>query len=151
MLLVQPLTDIPAAHEVSRAAWTASTPDIPFDSPAAFADMLREPRPGSEYEHYEAVLDGVVVGFLELGLPQAENLGVVNVVLAVHPAYRRRGAGSALHALAVERTRLLGRKHLTGLTVHGRPESADGERIRGLFLNTLPFRLRIVPDRDRDC
>ena len=30
---------------------------------------------------------------------------------------------------------------VTGLTTHGRPEEADGEQVRGLFLNTLPFRL----------
>lgn len=29
---------------------------------------------------------------------------------------------------------------LTGLVVNGRPESADGEQVLGLFLNTLPFR-----------
>ncbi|HSL81348.1 MAG TPA: condensation domain-containing protein, partial [Thermoanaerobaculia bacterium] len=28
---------------------------------------------------------------------------------------------------------------VTGLTSHGRPESVDGEQVRGLFLNTLPF------------
>ncbi|HEU0077087.1 MAG TPA: condensation domain-containing protein, partial [Longimicrobiaceae bacterium] len=32
---------------------------------------------------------------------------------------------------------------LTGVTVNGRPETADGERVRGLFLNTLPFRHRL--------
>src|SRR6185369_14181156 len=29
---------------------------------------------------------------------------------------------------------------LTGIASHGRPETADGERVLGLFLNTLPFR-----------
>ena len=29
---------------------------------------------------------------------------------------------------------------LTGLVTNGRPESTDGERVLGLFLNTLPFR-----------
>ncbi|CAG0993703.1 partial microcystin synthetase protein McyA, partial [Anaerolineae bacterium] len=32
---------------------------------------------------------------------------------------------------------------LTGLVSHGRPEEADGERVLGLFLNTLPFRLKL--------
>jgi amino acid adenylation domain-containing protein len=32
---------------------------------------------------------------------------------------------------------------LTGVTSNGRPETADGERVRGLFLNTLPFRHRL--------
>ena len=34
---------------------------------------------------------------------------------------------------------------LTGLIVHGRPEGADGDRVRGLFLNTVPLRLRLPP------
>ncbi len=33
---------------------------------------------------------------------------------------------------------------LTGLVVHGRPESVDGERALGLFLNAIPFRQRLV-------
>ena len=32
---------------------------------------------------------------------------------------------------------------LTGMVSHGRPETADGERVLGLFLNTLPFRRRL--------
>jgi amino acid adenylation domain-containing protein len=32
---------------------------------------------------------------------------------------------------------------LTGVVSNGRPEEADGERMIGLFLNTLPFRLRL--------
>jgi amino acid adenylation domain-containing protein len=34
---------------------------------------------------------------------------------------------------------------LTGFTCNGRPEEADGDRIRGLFLNTVPFRMRFGP------
>ncbi|WP_344951652.1 amino acid adenylation domain-containing protein, partial [Sphaerisporangium flaviroseum] len=34
---------------------------------------------------------------------------------------------------------------LMGLTANGRPEEADGADVRGLFLNTVPFRLRL-PD-----
>ncbi|HEX8116937.1 MAG TPA: condensation domain-containing protein, partial [Pyrinomonadaceae bacterium] len=33
---------------------------------------------------------------------------------------------------------------LTGVISHGRPEGADGARVAGLFLNTLPFRLRLA-------
>ncbi len=32
---------------------------------------------------------------------------------------------------------------LTGLAANGRPEQGDGERVLGLFLNTLPFRLQL--------
>lgn len=52
---------------------------------------------------------------------------------------------------------------LTGLISNGRPEIADGDRVLGLFLNTLPFRVRIqhgaawsdliraVTDAEREC
>ena len=33
---------------------------------------------------------------------------------------------------------------LTGVVMHGRPESVDGERVLGLFLNAIPFRQRLV-------
>jgi non-ribosomal peptide synthetase component F len=32
---------------------------------------------------------------------------------------------------------------LTALVYNGRPETKDGERTLGLFVNTLPFRLRL--------
>ena len=32
---------------------------------------------------------------------------------------------------------------VTGLVTNGRPEEMDGERALGLFLNTLPFRLKL--------
>jgi amino acid adenylation domain-containing protein len=39
---------------------------------------------------------------------------------------------------------------LTGLVSHGRPEVAGSERIAGLFLNTLPFRLDVAGGSWRD-
>ena len=33
---------------------------------------------------------------------------------------------------------------ITGVTSHGRPEQKDGEQVRGLFLNTVPFRSRLA-------
>jgi amino acid adenylation domain-containing protein len=33
---------------------------------------------------------------------------------------------------------------MTGTITHGRPEELDGERIRGLFVNTVPFRLKLA-------
>jgi non-ribosomal peptide synthetase component F len=35
---------------------------------------------------------------------------------------------------------------VTGLSSNGRPETTDGERCLGLFLNTLPFRLKLHGD-----
>ncbi|MEM7050247.1 MAG: amino acid adenylation domain-containing protein [Acidobacteriota bacterium] len=36
---------------------------------------------------------------------------------------------------------------VTCITVNGRPESADGERVLGLFLNSMPLRLRLAGGR----
>ena len=33
---------------------------------------------------------------------------------------------------------------VTGLLMNGRPETLDGEEVRGMFLNTVPFRLRMA-------
>ena len=33
---------------------------------------------------------------------------------------------------------------LTGIIAHGRPEEADGDQVRGLFLNSLPLRLKLT-------
>jgi amino acid adenylation domain-containing protein len=35
---------------------------------------------------------------------------------------------------------------LTGLSSNGRPEDIDGDRVLGLFLNTLPFRMKLPAD-----
>ena len=34
---------------------------------------------------------------------------------------------------------------VTGITANGRPEETDGDRVLGLFLNTLPFRVHLKP------
>lgn len=39
---------------------------------------------------------------------------------------------------------------LTGLGTHARPETLDGEQVRGLFLNTVPFRLKVKDNRWAD-
>jgi microcystin synthetase protein McyA len=71
---------------------------------------------------------------MSAGLQQtAQTLGVSlkSVLLAAH-----------LRVLAL----LTGRCDVqTGTTTHGRPETADGERILGLFLNMLPFRMQLKP------
>ncbi|MDY7229483.1 non-ribosomal peptide synthase/polyketide synthase [Hyalangium rubrum] len=34
---------------------------------------------------------------------------------------------------------------ITGMGVNSRPENGDGSKLRGIFLNTIPFRLRLAP------
>ena len=53
---------------------------------------------------------------------------------------------SVLLAAHVRVLSLLGDQEdvLTGVITHGRPSVADGDQVCGLFLNTLPFRLRLI-------
>jgi GNAT superfamily N-acetyltransferase len=124
MLQIAPLSDVPAAYEIGRAAAAVDTPDIPFPSPEAFDGRIRLPWPGSTHEQHLAILDGAPAGHLELNLPQLDNQANINVQLTVHPAWRRRGVGRALHAFAVERVRALGRTHLIAPTIDRHPDGA---------------------------
>jgi amino acid adenylation domain-containing protein len=62
-------------------------------------------------------------------LAQSEGLPLKSILLAAHLWVLSRFSGQS--------------DILTGLLSHGRPEEADGERVLGLFLNTLPFRLEL--------
>ncbi|MGH9570059.1 MAG: AMP-binding protein, partial [Candidatus Angelobacter sp.] len=62
-------------------------------------------------------------------LSQENNVPLKTVLLAAH-----------LRVLAL----ITGQDEvITGLVAHGRPEGPDGERILGLFLNTLPFQVNL--------
>jgi amino acid adenylation domain-containing protein len=62
-------------------------------------------------------------------LAQAEGVPLKSVLLAAH--LRVMSFLSAQPDL------------LTGIVSNGRPESSDGQRVLGLFLNTMPFRLKL--------
>jgi GNAT superfamily N-acetyltransferase len=97
-------------------------PDLPALPREAFLASLDHPWPGMTYERYLGVLDGHPAGYLLLGFPQHDNLGLVEVELRVLPRYRRRGVGRALFELARDRARALGRHHLVGGSVQTRPD-----------------------------
>jgi len=124
MLQIEPLSDAQTAFEIYRAAIEADTPDLPLGSLEAFAARQRWPWPGNATEFHLATLDGVPAGYVELGLPQLDNLGSVNVQLFVHPGHRRRGVGRALHAFTVDRARALGREHVIAPTTDRGPAGA---------------------------
>ncbi|HWN45296.1 MAG TPA: amino acid adenylation domain-containing protein, partial [Thermoanaerobaculia bacterium] len=70
-----------------------------------------------------------------------------DVVASLHRFSRSVGVPAKSALLAVH-ARVLGlvtgeRDILTGLVSSGRPERLDSERVLGLFLNTLPFRIRL--------
>jgi amino acid adenylation domain-containing protein/non-ribosomal peptide synthase protein (TIGR01720 family) len=85
---------------------------------------------GRRVESVPAVVAPAVLAGLEDAARQA-GIPLKSVLLAAH-----------LKVLA-----LLGGRDdvLTGMVTHGRLERAGGEQTRGLFLNTLPYRLRLPP------
>jgi GNAT superfamily N-acetyltransferase len=103
-----------AAHEVVAAACAQDLPDFPPYSRAYHLGRLTHPWPDTGHEHSVARLGDEVAGTLSLSFPEADNLHLAEVELTVHPAYRRRGVGRALHAHAVARARARGRRLLIG-------------------------------------
>ena len=93
----------PAWCEVWAATQRADRPDEaprPARDHVALGRRLATPGGSMTGTHRAAVADGGVVGTLRLLLPVRDNTTVAYVDLAVHPAARRRGVGSALLAEA---------------------------------------------------
>jgi GNAT superfamily N-acetyltransferase len=93
----------PAWCEVWAATQRADRPDEaprPARDHVALARRLATPGGSMAGTHRAAVADGGVAGALRLLLPVRDNTTVAYVDLAVHPAARRRGVGSALLAEA---------------------------------------------------
>jgi GNAT superfamily N-acetyltransferase len=67
----------------------------------------------------------------------------VNVELSVLPSARRQGVGRALHALAVARTRALGRSYLIGPTVQRHPDGAAFATAMGAAAGLEELRSRL--------
>ncbi|WP_306203948.1 GNAT family N-acetyltransferase [Actinoplanes sp. RD1] len=145
---ITPLTpaDHDDAYAVARASAEHETPEIPFWSRAGFLGRIEAPWPGSTYEFFLARLDdGTPAGFLEAGFPESGT--AVNLHLAVHPEHRRRGVGRALYALAVERARALGRKHLIAPAIDRLPDGPAFAAAMGAVPGLPEVRSRLdVPD-----
>jgi len=138
-------------YEISRSGWETDVPDIPHASPAVFRATLWRSWPATKHERYVAFLDGVAAGFLQLSLPQADNLGNVDVALLIAPKNRRRGVGRAMWAHAVERTQALGRKHLVGSTTDHNDAGEAFAVAMGASPGLAEVRSRLdVPPPDQD-
>ncbi len=91
-----------AAYGERRAVWSAD------EIRAFYVDQQDERRTA-----WAAVVDGAVVGHLELQIPLADNTHRAAVEILVHPESRRRGIGSALLDVA-ERAARTERREVMG-------------------------------------
>ena len=88
--------------------------------------MVSRPEGGAPSSIVQAAVPAPTAAGL-MRLAAAAAVPLKSVCLAAHLRVLQLAAGST--------------DVVTGLVVNGRPESAGGERVRGLFLNTLPLRL----------
>jgi GNAT superfamily N-acetyltransferase len=108
---------VDAVLAVLREATVADVPGFPPPCPYAFRARTAHQQASQRREFVVARLDGAVAGLLELDLPMRDNLDNAEAELTVHPAYRRRGIGRAMHAHLTERLRELGRKRYTCISL----------------------------------
>ncbi|MGY1701794.1 GNAT family N-acetyltransferase [Geodermatophilus sp. SYSU D00766] len=97
--------------ESQRAARPGEAPR-PASDHLALARRLTTPGGSRVGTHRAAVVDGAVVGALRVLLPVRDNTSVAFLDLAVHPAARRRGVGTALLAEGVRLAAAAGRSSL---------------------------------------
>ena len=103
-----------------------------WDETLSGAEATRLPRTAGDGEPRTETLTVTTTPEMFQGLRELARLAAVplkSVLLAAH--------------LKVMSVVCGGRDVMTGMVLNGRPEENDGERIVGLFLNTLPFRMRI--------
>ncbi len=110
-------------QEALRDRPSAALPRWPLAGPAAARDR-HSPRPS-----VQVPIDLRLSTALER-LARTSGLPQKSLLLAVHVKVLSASYGPDV---------------ITGLVANGRPERDDGDRALGLFLNTLPFRLRLAP------
>jgi GNAT superfamily N-acetyltransferase/RimJ/RimL family protein N-acetyltransferase len=115
---------IRACFQVFLAAQHADEPDGPFLTERPFRGWLTvgwggDPREVWVVPNPLSPEEGSVVGWYRLGLPDLENLDQADLMLVVHPAWRRRGLGRGLLEHAASRVAEHGRSVLNSGTRGG--------------------------------
>ncbi|GIJ75668.1 Acetyltransferase (GNAT) family protein [Micromonospora phaseoli] len=118
-------TAIEQAWRIGSASVAADLPDFPPLCRQRFTGRVCHPMPGIAPINLLAHLDGEPAGYLVLELPQLENTENASADLIVHPAYRRRGVGRALHEHGLAVLREQGRKVLSTMSVVHLPGEPD--------------------------
>jgi amino acid adenylation domain-containing protein/non-ribosomal peptide synthase protein (TIGR01720 family) len=112
--------------EQARAFWSRSLEDVPppIQIPAGGSGGASA---SSEPLVHRLVVPSGVVGALQ-AVARRAGVPLKSVLLAAH--------------MKIVGTMSSAADAVSGLVVNARPESRDGERVLGLFLNTVPFRVR---------
>ncbi len=124
-------TDQAAIERWVAVSNAVTSHDLPGFVPltARQAQLWREyPRPGFDAEYHLACEGEEPVGKLEITLPMLDNLSSAFVSIDVAPAWRRRGIGTKLYELLLERMKAAGRTTIMGGSAWSLPgiEAHDG-------------------------
>lgn len=124
------ITAVPVEHEAALREWydvllAAAAADSPGVPVMTFPEVLEKARGGATVEredYWVGRRDGRAVGAYRLRAPQRDNLDTTELLLTVRPEDRRRGAGAALVAHALDQLRAMGRHRMMTQVA----EAADG-------------------------
>ena len=120
------------ASDNQRKFWQKQLENIPFTQLPRFPGAFQNNKSGNNQPGKTAKLDIALSSQVSQELKAlSQKLGVPlrTVLLAVHMRLLAFYSGE--------------QEVVTGLVGNGRPEENDGDRTLGLFLNTLPFRLKL--------
>jgi GNAT superfamily N-acetyltransferase len=112
--LVDPdsLEQLRAWQDVTDAVYAADVPDLPNDPFEELVATARTPRSSVREERWLLHEDGKPVAVARASFTLLDNTEQCGVLVAVHPAHRRRGHGRRLFDHLVDRVRAEGRLRL---------------------------------------
>jgi GNAT superfamily N-acetyltransferase/RimJ/RimL family protein N-acetyltransferase len=118
-------TSLRRCYEIMTAAGRLDSPELPGRTFAGFTNWWAHGHDANPRQTWLATSDaGEPVGCYLLTLPERENTDLAKCVLAVLPARRRAGSGTALLAHCAGQARLAGRARLSGEARDGSPAAA---------------------------
>jgi amino acid adenylation domain-containing protein len=114
--------------EDSQRYWREKLSDATITTLPRWPTSYREPAPSENHAVEVPISLAVAQGLRQLA--RSVSVPLKSVLLAAHIRVMSFISGQS--------------DVVTGLVTHGRPEDVDGERALGLFLNTLPARLKVA-------